>query len=448
VHSNHFPQGRILYAVAALCSPVLTLLILLTFAVSPAAAKKPGPPTPPVVAVAGIDTGATLSGALLLDADATDNIAVTQVKWYVDYVEVAWDGEAPWRATWSSKAVADGTHTIFAKAADARGTWGTSAIVTFTVRNDTIVDPSPTVAVTSPVAGATVSSTVALSASGINLAGFTQMKWFVDGAEVGWDGAAPWTADWNSLLVANGEHAIFAKGLTAGGTWITSPPVLFEVNNARDGGSRWRLLVSDEFNEPALDLTKWLVYGPNWSGHAGNGIRDGRSVSMQDGTLTITAQMLDGKLVAGGVASRLDRVYGRYEFRVRTDADPSGATSGNVLTWPQTNNWPIEGENNIYETTTASRTPFSSFVHYGATNQQYWFHHHEDGTQWHTMAMEWEPDAIRVYRDGVHVWTVTDANAIPDVAHHVVMQLDAIKPTMTGVVRYQVDWMRIYERVE
>ena len=24
-----------------------------------------------------------------------------------------------------------------------------------------------------------------------------------------------------------------------------------------------------------------------------------------------------------------------------------------MLTWPQTNNWPIEGENNIYETTTA-----------------------------------------------------------------------------------------------
>jgi beta-glucanase (GH16 family) len=325
-------------------------------------------PTPPTVSVTSIGAAATVSGALLLDADATDDVGVTQVMWYVDSVEVAWDGAAPWQASWSSKDVADGTHTIFAKAADARGTWGTSATVTFTVSNATIIDPS----LVAPVAGATASSTV---------------------------------------------------------------------------GSRWRLLVSDEFDAPALDETKWLVYGPNWSGHAGNGLRDGRSVSMQDGTLTITAQMLDGALVAGGVASRLDRVYGRYEFRVRTDADPSGSTTGNVLTWPQTNNWPIEGENNIYETTTSSRTPFSSFVHYGATNRQYWFHHDEDGTQWHTMAMEWEPDAIRIYRDGVHVWTVTDAAAIPDVAHHVVMQLDAIKPTMTGVVRFQVDWMRIYERV-
>ena len=62
------------------------------------------------------------------------------------------------------------------------------------------------------------------------------------------------------------------------------------------------------------------------------------------------------------------------------------------------------------------------------------------------MAMEWEPTAIRIYRDGILAWTVTDVNAIPDVPHHLALQLDAFKQLMTGTVRLQVDWIKIYKR--
>lgn len=212
--------------------------------------------------------------------------------------------------------------------------------------------------------------------------------------------------------------------------------------------SGWQLVASDDFNGSAVDTTKWSVYGPRIAGHAGNGVRASSAVTVADGLLTITAKMIDGTLVSGGMSGRLNQQYGRFEFRVRTDPDPSLATSGVVLTWPQSGNWPTDGENDIYETTLeGDRIPFKSFIHYDATNKQYWFRHEGiDGTQWHTMAMEWEPSAIRIYRDGALVWTVTDTAAIPDVAHHMAIQLDAFKPTMTGTVRLQVDWVRIYKR--
>jgi beta-glucanase (GH16 family) len=315
-----------------------------------------------------------------------------------------------------------------------------------------VVSPALGVQVTWPTAGATVAGIQTLTASASDLTGVREMKWYVDGSEVGWDAASPWAVSWNSATVADGTHTIFAKSLNGLGLWTSSAALTFSVANATTSpppppSSKWRLLLSDDFNGTAVDTTNWRIYGPNWSGNAGNGLRDGRAVSVANGILTITAQMLNGVLVSGGVASRIDRTYGRYEFRVRTDADPWAATSGCVLTWPQSENWPIDGENNIYETTTASRYPFSSFVHYSALNKQYWFHHYADGTQWHTMAMEWEPGAIRIYRDGALVWTVTDTVAIPDVPHHVVMQLDALKTWMSGAVRLQVDYMRIYERV-
>jgi hypothetical protein len=404
----------------------------------------------PTVAVTGIAPGATVSGDVWLSASAWDDGGVRQLKWYVDGDEVGWDGSSPWGVTWDSAAVSDGSHTLMAKAADAWNVWGTSAVVTFKVANDVGATDTSEARVTWPTSGATLSGTVNLTASAPS--GATQMKWYVDGSEVAWDGGASWQASWNSASVSDGTHTMTARAMLSDGRWVGSAPVSFAVRNG--GGavtsppadSRWRLLVSDDFNGTSLDTTKWVVYGPNWPGHAGNGLRDGRAVSVGNGMLTITAQMLNGVLVSGGVKSRIDRTYGRYEFRVRTDADPSAATSGCVLTWPTSENWPAEGENNIYETTTASRYPFSSFIHYSWQNKQYWFHHYEDGTQWHTMAMEWEPSQIRIYRDGALVFTVNDTYAIPDWSHHVVMQLDALKSWMSGAVRLQVDYMRIWER--
>jgi hypothetical protein len=201
------------------------------------------------------------------------------------------------------------------------------------------------------------------------------------------------------------------------------------------------VLMADGFDR---ETRRWTAYGPRWPGNGGNGIRDQSALSVRGGVLTITARMVNGTLVSGAVASKLNITYGRVEFRVRTDPDPSGATSGVVLMWPQSNRWPIDGETDIYETgTDTDRRPFSSFVHFGADNQQVWIGHDADGTRWQAMAMEWTPSAIRFYRDGALVGEVTDPQAIPHVPQHLAIQLDAFSPTMTGTVHMQVDDVRI-----
>ena len=428
-------------------SLALTCAVLLLFAGSASAA-------PPTVAVTSPAVGATVSGAIALGVNASDDVAVLQVKWYVDGREVWWDGWAPWSGSWNSTSVPDGQHSVFAKAMDATGTWGTSPTVSFTVAN-TAPPASPsgalTLAVTNPGAGgAVVSGTVPLSVATSSDTRARQMKWVIDGGEVYWDGISPWSGIWNSASVIDGTHTMFAKALDGStGQWVSSPTVSFTVKNGVTAPTPtgWKLMMSDDFDSSTLDLTKWFVYGPNWPGHNGNGIRDGRAVSIQNGVLTITAQMLNGTLYSGAIAARLNMPYGRYEFRARTDVDPSKVMSGVVLTWPETNNFPIEGENDIYETLwNGTRSPFYSFIHYGSTNQQYYFVHNADGAQWQEMAMEWDPYAIRIFRNGSLVWTLTDRNAIPDVAHHLCIQLDAFGTYISGPVRLQVDNVRIYAR--
>lgn len=77
-----------------------------------------------------------VAGTVVLSANAADSVGVVIVKWFVDNVERASDGDgAPWTRSWSSGSISNGSHKIFAKARDAAGNWGTSKIVSFTVNN-------------------------------------------------------------------------------------------------------------------------------------------------------------------------------------------------------------------------------------------------------------------------------------------------------------------------
>jgi hypothetical protein len=202
---------------------------------------------------------------------------------------------------------------------------------------------------------------------------------------------------------------------------------------------------SDNFDGTTL-ASHWTRYDS--AGNGGHGLRRPWAISLDGkGHLVVTASMSSGKLVSGGMNAQLVQTYGRYEVRVKTEPDPTGTMSGVVLTWPANGNWPVAGENNIYETgaATGSRPTFHSYVHYGRTNRQHSFTHYADATQWHTLTMDWRRNAIRIYRDGALVWTVTDRRAIPDNPHFLAIQLDATRlRRLTRPVRMYVDYVRIW----
>jgi beta-glucanase (GH16 family) len=210
----------------------------------------------------------------------------------------------------------------------------------------------------------------------------------------------------------------------------------------------WVLDFQDDFNGTEVNQSVWAMY--NSPGHAGNGLRRPEAFTVEDGNLVVTAMMKDGVIVSGGMAHKQNYRYGKFEFRVRAEPDPSEAMSAVVLTWPQSENWPIDGENDIYETLNVpgDRKRFHTFIHYGVDNRTAHFVHEADASQWHTLAMEWTAEKLKIYRDNALVWTLTDQNAIPDVPHHLCIQLDAFKTSMTDTVRMYVDWVKIYKLAE
>ena len=90
-----------------------------------------GDTTPPSVSA----TESGTSGTITLSASATDNVSVTKVEFYVDGALKATDTVSPFSATLDSTTLANGSHSLVAKAYDAAGNIGTSSSVSFTVNN-------------------------------------------------------------------------------------------------------------------------------------------------------------------------------------------------------------------------------------------------------------------------------------------------------------------------
>ena len=135
----------------------------------------------PTVAVSSPAAG-TVSGTVTFAAAASDNVGLTGVQLKMDGANFGAEITAPpFSASWDTKTIGNGSHTLSAVARDAAGNTATAAPVTVNVNNDT---QPPTVAVSSPAAG-TVSGTVTFAAAASDNVGVAGVQLKLDGANFG-----------------------------------------------------------------------------------------------------------------------------------------------------------------------------------------------------------------------------------------------------------------------
>ena len=180
--------------------------------------------TAPTVSAAVSGTSGTIS----LSAAATDNLGVARVDFLVDGSVKGSLAAAPYALALDSKALANGSHTLVAKAYDAAGNLGTSTTVTFTVAN-----PVPdTVAPKASASVAGTSGTITLGAAASDNVAVTKVELLVDGVVKGTLSAAPFSLALDSRTLSNGAHALVARAYDAAGNVGTSAAVAFTVSNA------------------------------------------------------------------------------------------------------------------------------------------------------------------------------------------------------------------------
>ncbi|HYI02390.1 Ig-like domain-containing protein [Hyalangium sp.] len=181
----------------------------------------------PTVSITSPAAGATVFGVVPITATATDNFGVTKVEFYAGATLLGTDTSAPYSMSWSTTTKPDGSYTLIAKAYDAAGNSSTSEVAV-ALDNDT---DAPSVTLTSPQGGQTVSGAVVLTASASDDRGVTRVEFYRGSTFLGSDTSAPYSYNWNTTSIAWGTFTLRAVAVDAAGNWGTAATVTVTVDN-------------------------------------------------------------------------------------------------------------------------------------------------------------------------------------------------------------------------
>jgi hypothetical protein len=189
--------------------------------------------TPPTVSISSPVSGVTINGTITVTATASDNVAVTSVQFTVDGTNIgAPDTSAPWSVAWDTRTAGNGARILRAIARDAAGNTGSSDGRTVTVNNTSSDTVLPTVSLSSPASGATVSGQITIAASASDNVGVAGVQFLVNGTAAGAeDTSAPYSITWATTSVTNGPLQIAAVARDAAGNRRTSEAITVTVAN-------------------------------------------------------------------------------------------------------------------------------------------------------------------------------------------------------------------------
>ena len=184
--------------------------------------------TAPVVAIAEPVAGSTVLGVVLVNVNASDNIGIARVDFYVNGKLIANDAVAPYSFSWDSALVANGAANLVAYAVDAAGNQGASQAVGVTVSNaaaSTVViaqdATAPTLSLINPARGSTVSGVVAVQLVANDDRAVNSLSLYIDGVLVSMTSASTLTYNWDTANFAQGKHVLRAIAVDAAGNKAT-----------------------------------------------------------------------------------------------------------------------------------------------------------------------------------------------------------------------------------
>lgn len=169
--------------------------------------------TAPTTAITAPTAGANveLGSTQTITATATDTDSdITKVEFYVDGTLKSTDTTSPYSYAWPTTGVSVGSHSLTTKAYDTYNNTGNSTAVSVNVRDST----APTVSITAPTAGSTLSGTVSVNATAADNTGglgLSKVEFYVDNVLKSTDTASPYTYSWDTKTATDATHSLTAK---------------------------------------------------------------------------------------------------------------------------------------------------------------------------------------------------------------------------------------------
>ncbi len=178
---------------------------------------------------------------------------------------------------------------------------------------------APTVSITAPTNGATVSGTITVSASASDNVGVVGVQFKLDGANLGTeDTTSPYSISWNSTTTTNGSHSLTATARDAAGNSTTSSPATaVTVSNVSTN------LFFDDFEDGVPD--NWTTVLGTWS-------------IITDGTLVYSQSATTGDAWSY-VSATGSSSWTNYSVESRVKLVSSSAFAGVYGRWVDNTHW-------------------------------------------------------------------------------------------------------------
>ncbi|HJU10805.1 MAG TPA: Ig-like domain-containing protein [Candidatus Binataceae bacterium] len=178
------------------------------------------------VAITAPAPASNVSGQVTIETSVTN-----QVSWTDLYIDGGYlTSGPPFGIVWNSSAVANGTHTISVKGFDRTDSVIGTDSVTISVQNGHSRQngyPSSAINIVSPVNGSTVSGSASIST--VIGQGVSWTDLYIDGSYL--TSGPPFTTNWNTTAVPNGNHTISVKAFDTNDAVIGSSSVNVVVQN-------------------------------------------------------------------------------------------------------------------------------------------------------------------------------------------------------------------------
>jgi glucose/arabinose dehydrogenase/chitodextrinase len=278
---------------------------------------------------------------------STDNVGVAGYKVFRDGSQVATSTATTYQDTGLSPAT---SYTYAVSAYDAAGNESArSTSTTITTQPAPGDTTPPTVSLTTPTAGSTVSGTLTVSANASDNVGVVGVRFILDGVDIASeDTTAPYGVSWATTTATNGTHTLTARARDAAGNATTSSPVTVTVSNTTPppAGIVAGYAFDDGSGTTAADasghgITGTLTNGPTWGPgrYAGainlDGVDDyvdlGNPASLHlTGSMTISAWINSSAFPTDDAAVVSKR--GSIGFQLDTTVDRGARSIGFKLT--------------------------------------------------------------------------------------------------------------------
>jgi beta-glucanase (GH16 family) len=218
----------------------------------------------------------------------------------------------------------------------------------------------------------------------------------------------------------------------------------------------WRQVFADDFltdvplgSFPAAVSSTWKAYPEPWLDTSRNGsYAPERVVSVDGGVLRKHIRTEGGQHLVAALLPRLNSTgrpglrYGRFAIRYRTDSLAGYKMAW--LLWPDSEEWPQDGEIDFPERSLDSGFVAGVVHHRGGERESDKTIHRVPAPQgWQTAVIEWSPGLVVFLLDGVEIGRVTERVPVSPM-HWVIQTETAVRPEppaddVAGLV--EIDWV-------